>query len=77
MGKAAIGSEASETREVRVHRGIGDGMFAEGVLWQHGKSRAVDGRMPNQPEAREGKTGLHGMAERPVVRPTAGYSGRG
>ena len=61
----------------QVCRGIGDGMFAEGVLWQHGKSRAVDGRMPDQPEAREGKTGLHGMAERPVLPRKPGNAGGG
>ena len=52
-------------------------MFAEGVLWQHGKSRAVDRRMPDQPEAREGKTGLHGMAERPVLPKKPGNAGGG
>ena len=52
-------------------------MFAEGVLWQHGKSRAVDRRMPDQPEAREGKTGLHGMAERPVLPRKPGNAGGG
>ena len=54
-------------------------MFAEGVLWQHGKSRVVDRRMPDQPEAREGKTGLHGMAERPGLgeQPTKPGGGKG
>ena len=52
-------------------------MFAEGVLWQHGKSRAVDRQMPDQPEAREGKTGLHGMAERPVLPRKPGNAGGG
>jgi len=41
-------------------------MFAKGDLWQHGKSRAVEGQRPDQLEAREGETRLHGMAERPV-----------
>ena len=52
-------------------------MFAEGVLWQHGKSRAVDRRKPDQPETREGKTGLHGMAERPVLPRKPGNAGGG
>jgi hypothetical protein len=33
--------------------------------------------MPDQPEAREGKTGLHGMAERPVLPRKPGNSGGG
>ena len=52
-------------------------MFAEGVLWQHGKSCAADRRRPDQPEAREGKTGLHGMAERPVLPRKPGNAGGG
>ena len=69
--------EESEASTARVCRGIGDGMFAEGVLWQHGKSRAVDRRMPDQPETREGKTGLDGMAERPVLPRKPGNAGGG
>ena len=52
-------------------------MFAEGDLWQHGKSHAVDRRMPDQPEAREGETGLQGMAERPVLPKKPGNAGGG
>jgi len=52
-------------------------MFAEGVLWQHGKFRAADRRMPDQPEAREGETGLRGMAERPVLPRKPGNAGGG
>src|SRR4029077_17293396 len=52
-------------------------MFAEGVLWQHGKFRAADRRMPDQPEAREGETGLRGMAERPVLPTKPGNAGGG
>ncbi len=52
-------------------------MLAEGDLWQHGKSRAVDRRKPDQPAAREGKTGLHGMAERPVLPKKPGNAGGG
>ena len=33
--------------------------------------------MPDQPEAREGKTGLHGMAERPVLPRKPGNAGGG
>jgi RNA-directed DNA polymerase len=76
-GKAAIGQEESETSTARVRRGIGDGMFAEGDLWQHGKSRAVERQMSDQPEAREGETGLHGMAERPVWPKKPGNAGGG
>ena len=43
MGKAGIGQEASEACAVRVRRGIGDGMFAKGDLWQHGKSHVAPG----------------------------------
>ena len=63
--KAAIAQEEGEASTARVRRGFGDGMFAEGVLWQRGKSRAVDRRMPDQPEAREGKTGLAGWRRGP------------
>jgi hypothetical protein len=52
-------------------------MFAEGVLWQHGKFRAADRRMPDQAEAREGETGLRGMAERPVLPRKPGKAGGG
>jgi len=41
MGKAAIGRYASERNADRVHRGIGDGMFSRGDLWQHGKSHSA------------------------------------
>src|SRR4029077_6582435 len=58
--KAAIAQEEGEASTARVRRGFGDGMFAEGVLWQHGKSRAVERRTADEPEARDGKTGLAG-----------------
>ena len=43
---------------------------------QHGKSRVVEA-CDLQPEAREGRTGPHGMAERPVVPTTVATATRG
>ena len=63
--KAAIAQEEGEASTARVCRGFGDGMFAEGVLWQHGKSRAVERRTEDEPEARDGKTGLAGWRRGP------------
>src|ERR1022692_4143293 len=77
MGKTGIEQYASETNAVRVHRGIDDGMLARGVLWQHGKSRAERGEDAEQPAAREGRAGLPGMAERPVLPTKPGNAGGG
>jgi len=41
MGKTAKGRYASERKAARVHRGMGDGMFTRGDLWQHGKSHSA------------------------------------
>ena len=76
-GEGFIAQEESEADAAQGRRGIGEGMFAEGVLWQHGKFRAADRRMPDQPEAREGETGLRGMAERPVLPRKPGNAGGG
>jgi len=43
---------------------------------QHGKPQAVEAR-DLQPEAREGRAGPFGVADRPVVLPTPGNAGRG
>jgi hypothetical protein len=51
--------------------------LAKGDLWQHGKSRMVDRRVPGQPAAREGEAGLCGMAERPIVPKKPGNAGGG
>jgi hypothetical protein len=51
--------------------------LAKGDLWQHGKSRMVAGQVPCQPAAREGETGLCGMAERFVVPKKPGNAGGG
>ena len=51
--------------------------LAKGDLWQHGKSRMVDRRVPCQPAAREDEAGLCGMAERPVVPKKPGNAGGG
>ena len=77
MGKAGTGQYESEINAVRVHRGIDDGMLAKGVLWQHGKSRAERRQTAKQPAAREGRAGLHGMAERPVLPTKPGNTGGG
>ena len=77
MGKAGTGQYESEINAVRVHRGIDDGMLARGVLWQHGKSRAERRQRAKQPAAREGRAGLHGMAERPVLPTKPGNAGGG
>ncbi len=42
-------------------------MFAEGDLWQHGKSHWVDRLLPSQLAFREEGAGPDGMAERPVL----------
>jgi len=52
-------------------------MLARGVLWQHGKSRAERSQGVPQPDAREGKAGLLGMAERPVLPSKPGNAGGG
>src|SRR6516165_3851634 len=51
-------------------------MPAHGDLTEHGNPRVVRARDP-QPDAREGEAGPPGVAERPVVPPTPGNSGRG
>jgi len=51
-------------------------MRTNGNPRQHGKPRAVEAR-DLQPDAREGQAGPGGVADRPVVPPTPGNSGRG
>ena len=58
------------------HRGIGDGMSANGDPTQHGKPRSVEAR-DLQPDAREGQAGPAGVTDRLVVPPKPGNSGRG
>jgi hypothetical protein len=51
-------------------------MLVHGDPTQHGKPRSVEAR-DLQPDSREGQTGPGGVADRPVVPPTPGNSGRG
>ncbi len=75
MGKAVIGHEANETGDVRVHRGIGGGMLARRVPWQHGRSHPVSG--DGQRVSREGRTGPGGKSEGPVLPSKPGNAGGG
>ncbi len=77
MGKAVIGQYASEANAVRVRRGISDGMRARGVLQQPGKSRTVRRSTAEQPAVREGRAGLGGMSERPILPEKPGNAGGG
>src|SRR6185295_7008839 len=76
MGKAVIGEEANEMGALQVHRGIGDGMLARGVLLQHGRSRRVPGEF-GQRVARKGRARLVGKSERPTVPAKPGNAGGG
>src|SRR5512135_2043232 len=73
--KAATGQYASERNAVRVHRGTDDGMWARGVLSQHGRSRPVRRPKAVQPTAREGRAGLGGESERPILPKKPGNAG--
>jgi hypothetical protein len=77
MGKAVTGQYASESNAVRVHRGIGDGMLARGVLQQHGRSHPARRQQAEQPAAREGRAGLDGKSERPILPKRPGNAGGG
>lgn len=77
MGKAGIGPYASEANAVRVHRGMGDGMWAGGVLAQHGRSRPVLRREAGPPAVREGQAGRGGKSERPILPKKPGNAGGG
>jgi len=67
MGKAATGQYASEANAVGVHRGIDDSMLATGVPQQHGRSHPVPRPWAVQPATREGRAGLGGKSERPIL----------
>jgi hypothetical protein len=43
-GRLPSGDSRTRFNVVRIHRGIGDGMLARGVLWQHGRSCMALGR---------------------------------
>ena len=75
-GKAAIGQEESEASTARVRRGIGEGMPDRGASGNTGSPERWNGeRRPTG--TREEKTGLHGMAERPVLPRKPGNAGGG
>ncbi len=69
--------EESEASTARVRRGIGEGMFAQGDLWQHGKSRDVVRLWSDQLATREGEAERCGMAERPILPRKPGNAGGG
>ena len=58
------------------HRGIGDGMSANGDPAQHVKPQAVEAR-DLRPDAREGQAGPPGVTDRPVVPTRPGNAGGG
>jgi hypothetical protein len=60
----------------RSHRGSGNGMSTHGRYLQHGKPLTAEAR-DLQPDAREGPTGLDGVADRLRVPWTPGNAGRG
>lgn len=73
VGKAAVDAWEGAKR-VSVNRGSGKGMYARGRCEQHGKPRAL---VKNQPDAREGQAGVHGVAEKAVVLEKPGNAGGG
>src|ERR1039457_3753959 len=52
-------------------------MLARGVLRQHGRSRPVQSPTVEQPTAREGRVGLGGKSERPILPKKPGNAGGG
>jgi len=63
--------EAKNTPRL-LHRGIGGGMYARKAY----VTREAQGRVSDdQPDAREGQVGRHGVAERSAVPPEAGNAG--
>ncbi len=73
-GKAVTAGEASDAGTELFRRGNGDGMRTR----ESDATRETPGRdVCDQPEAREGRSGRTGVAERPVVLMKPGNAGGG
>jgi hypothetical protein len=69
--------QASERSSVSFRRGIGDSMLAKEFCSNTGSPAQCWRFWASQPVAREGRAGLPGMTERPVVLRKPGNAGGG
>lgn len=69
--------QASEIRGATVCRGTDDGMLAQEFCCNTGSPPQRWRRVVPQPAAREGRAGLRGMADKPVVLKKPGSTGGG